>query len=62
VLNLVFYIRGEHIFGEFGDRVLRMEFEPKGEEVTGDWKNFIVRSFMICTLHQKNMNSRRRMR
>jgi hypothetical protein len=27
-------------------------FEPTWGEVTGEWKNYIMRSFMICTPHQ----------
>jgi hypothetical protein len=33
----------------FGNRVLRGEFGPKGEEVTGGWRNIIMWSFIIYT-------------
>jgi hypothetical protein len=35
----------------FENRVLRGIFVPKRDEVTGEWKNFIIKSFMICTPH-----------
>jgi hypothetical protein len=35
----------------FGNRVLRGIFGPKRNEVTGDGKNFIMMSLMICTAH-----------
>jgi hypothetical protein len=36
----------------FENRVLRRIFGPKGEEVTGDGENYIMRSFIICTVNQ----------
>jgi hypothetical protein len=33
-------------------RVLRRIFGSKRDEVTGEWRNCIMRSFVICTLHQ----------
>jgi hypothetical protein len=36
----------------FENRVLRRIFGPKRDEVTGEWRNYITRSFVICTLHQ----------
>jgi hypothetical protein len=36
----------------FENRVLRRIFGPKRDEVTGDWRKFIKRSFMICALRQ----------
>jgi hypothetical protein len=35
----------------FENRVLRGIFGPKSDEVTGEWKNLIMRSFIICTPH-----------
>jgi hypothetical protein len=32
--------------------MLRRIFGPKKEEVTSDWRNFMRRSFIICTRHQ----------
>jgi hypothetical protein len=37
----------------FENRVLRRIFGPKRNEVMGKWRNYIMRSFMICTPHQK---------
>jgi hypothetical protein len=34
----------------FENRMLRRIFGPRRDEVTGGWRNFIRRSFMICTL------------
>jgi len=33
------------------NRVLRRIFGPKRDELTGSGKNYIMRSFMICTPH-----------
>ena len=30
---------------------MRRIFGPKRDEVTGEWKNFIMRNSMICTAH-----------
>jgi len=30
---------------------LRRIFGPKRDEETGEWKNYIMRSLMICTAH-----------
>jgi hypothetical protein len=38
--------------GVFENRVLRRIFGPKRDEVTGNGENCIMKSFMICTLHQ----------
>jgi hypothetical protein len=35
----------------FENRMLRRTFGPKVDEVTGDWKNYIMRSLMVCTPH-----------
>jgi hypothetical protein len=34
------------------NRVLRGIFGSKRDEVIRKWKNFIIRSLMICTSHQ----------
>jgi hypothetical protein len=33
--------------GCFENRVLRRIYRPKRDDVTGGWKNYIMRSFMI---------------
>ena len=33
----------------FENRMLRRVFGPKRDEVTGEWRNYIMRSFVICT-------------
>jgi len=35
----------------FENRVLRRIHGPKRDEVTGGWKNYIMRSLVICTAH-----------
>jgi hypothetical protein len=35
----------------FEIRVLRNVFGPKKDEVTGKWRNYIMRRLMICTAH-----------
>jgi hypothetical protein len=34
------------------NRMLKRIFGPKSEEVRRNWRNFIMRSFIICSLHQ----------
>jgi len=34
------------------NRVSKDVFWPKHDEVTEDWKNYTLRTFMICTSHQ----------
>jgi hypothetical protein len=36
----------------FESRVLRSIYGPKRDKVTGGGKNYIMRSLMICILHQ----------
>jgi hypothetical protein len=36
----------------FENRVLRRIFGPKRDEMTGEWRKLITKSFMICTLCQ----------
>jgi hypothetical protein len=43
-------LREEHRLRVFESNVLRGIFGPKRNEVTGGWRNCIIRSFMICTL------------
>ena len=41
----------ERRLGVFESRVLRRIFGPKRDEVTGERrKNYVMRSFMICTI------------
>jgi hypothetical protein len=44
-------LREEHRLRVFENMVLRRIFGPKRDEVTGEWKNYIVRSLLICTPH-----------
>jgi hypothetical protein len=45
-------LREEHRLGVFENRVLRRIFRPKRDEVMGEWRKCITRSFVICTLRQ----------
>jgi hypothetical protein len=36
----------------FENKVLRRIFGPKRDEVTGEWRDCITKSFMLCTPHQ----------
>jgi hypothetical protein len=45
-------LREERRLRVFENRVLRRIFGPKRDEVTGNGKNYIMRSLMICTAHQ----------
>jgi hypothetical protein len=36
----------------FENRVLRRIFRRKRDEVTGEWRNYIIRSLLICTSPQ----------
>ena len=44
-------LREEHILRVFGYRVLRRIFRPKRDGVTCNGENYIMRSFMISTVH-----------
>jgi len=35
----------------FENRVLRRIFKPKSSEKTEEWKNYIMRSLIVCTPH-----------
>jgi hypothetical protein len=43
-------LREERRLSVFKNRVLRRIFGPKGDEVTGNGKNYIIRS-LICSVH-----------
>jgi hypothetical protein len=45
-------LREEHRLRVFENNVLRRIFGPKRDEVRGEWRNCITKSFMICTLRQ----------
>jgi len=47
----VTHIKGGTRLRGFENRVLRRIFGPKRDKVTGEWKNYINRSLMICTPH-----------
>jgi hypothetical protein len=42
-------LREERRLRVFEYRVLRRVFGPKRDEVTGEWRNYIMRSPVICT-------------
>jgi hypothetical protein len=44
-------IREEFRLRVFENTVLRRITGPKGDEVTTEWKNYIMWSLMICTPH-----------
>jgi hypothetical protein len=45
-------LREENTLRVFENRVLRRIFGPKRDEMMGDWRKCIMRSFITCTLHQ----------
>jgi hypothetical protein len=45
-------LRDEHRLRIFENRMLRKISGPKRDEVTGNWKNYIMRSFITCTILQ----------
>jgi hypothetical protein len=45
-------LREAHRMGVFENRVLMKIFGQKRNKVTGEWRNCIMKSFMICTLRQ----------
>jgi hypothetical protein len=47
VKNWCVILREEHRLRVFENRVLRRIFGPKRDEVTGGWRNFIMRKFAI---------------
>jgi len=44
-------LREERRLRMFENRVLRRILGPKRDELTGEWKNYIMRNLMICTAH-----------
>jgi hypothetical protein len=44
-------LREEGRLRVFENRVLRRIFGPRRDEVTGQWKNYIMGSLIICALH-----------
>ena len=44
-------LRDECRLRVFENKVLRRIFGPKSDEVTGEWRNYIMRNLMICTHH-----------
>jgi len=60
ILSVVLYgcetwslaLREEHILRVSEDRVLRRILGPMRDEVTGSGVKYIMRSLMICTVHQ----------
>jgi hypothetical protein len=45
-------LREEHRLRVFEHRVLRRIFETRRGDMSGDWRSFMMRSFITCTLHQ----------
>jgi hypothetical protein len=45
-------LREEHRLRGFEDTVLRRIYGPKRNEMTGDCRNHIMRSFITCTFRQ----------
>jgi hypothetical protein len=45
-------LREKHRLGVIENRVLRRIFGPKRDEVTGEWRNCIMKTFMVCTFRQ----------
>jgi hypothetical protein len=45
-------LREEHSLRVFENRVLRGIFGPKRDEVTEEWENCTMESFLVCTHHQ----------
>jgi len=48
---LVSHIEEERRLRVFENRVLRRIFGSKREEIKREWRNYIIRSLMICTPH-----------
>jgi hypothetical protein len=42
-------LREERRLRVFENSVLRRVFGPKRDEVTGEWRKFVMRSLVICT-------------
>jgi hypothetical protein len=53
IVRFGFPLMEEQRFIVFESKILLKKiFEPKRNEVTREWKKYIIRSFIICTLHQ----------
>jgi hypothetical protein len=54
-------LREEDRLRVFGNRLVRRIFGQNKDDVMGEWRNCITRSFVICTLHHiiKMIKSRR---
>jgi hypothetical protein len=50
-------ITEEHRLRVFENRVLRRIFGPKRGEVAEGWKDYIMSSFVTCTLHDVLLGS-----
>jgi hypothetical protein len=50
--TLFLTLRDEHRLRVFENRMLRRIFVPKREEMMGEWRKCIMRSFMIFTHRQ----------
>jgi hypothetical protein len=44
-------LREERRLRVFENRVLKKIFGPKRDEVTGEWRKYIMRSLVVCTPH-----------
>jgi hypothetical protein len=42
-------LKEERVVRVFESRVVRRTFGPKRDDVTREWKNYIMRSLMICS-------------
>jgi hypothetical protein len=47
-----FTLREERSLGVFENRVPRIIFGPKRDEITGEWRKLHKRNLMTCTPHQ----------
>jgi len=45
-------LREERRLRVYENRVFRRIFGSKRDEVTGEWRRYIMRNLMICTAHQ----------
>jgi len=50
-VKLGWALREECRLRVFENRVLRRIFEPKRDDVTGEWRKLNKRNLMICTAH-----------
>jgi hypothetical protein len=45
-------LREAHRLRVSENRMLRKIFGPRRDEETGEWRNYVRRSFVLCTPHQ----------